>query len=179
MKTIANVRRKLTMKKIVNLLLLSLMSSLLLSISHSGFAQQMLPETQLTNFRTGKTISTADLKGKVVYLDFWASWCKPCKKSFPFMNDIHNQYPKDDFVVVAINMDEFPEDAKKFLEEIPADFNIYTDASKTLATELELPGLPVAFVIDKTGEIKGRHIGFNERKKQKKIKQLEFLLGHK
>lgn len=148
-----------------------------LSFSQPLLAEKMLPETQLTNFRTGETINTSDLRGKVVYLDFWASWCKPCKKSFPFMNEIHNKYPKDNFIVIAVNMDEFPDDAKKFLNEIPADFNIYTDANNTLATELDLPGLPVAFVVNKQGEIKGRHIGFNDRKKQKKIKQLEYLLG--
>lgn len=150
---------------------------ILMAMSQLTFANKMLPETELTNFRTGEVIKSSDLKGKVLYLDFWASWCKPCKKSFPFMNDIHNQYPKDTFAVVAINMDEFPDDAKKFLNEIPADFNIYTDANNTLASSLELPGLPVAFIIDKKGEIKGRHIGFNDRKKEKTIKQLEYLLA--
>lgn len=140
------------------------------------FAKQTLPETSLKNFRTGEVISTSALQGKVLYLDFWASWCKPCKKSFPFMNELHNQYPADQFAIVAINMDEYPADAEKFLKEIPAEFTIYTNESNTLATSLELPGLPVAFVIGKDGEIKGRHIGFNDRKKSKKIQQIDYLL---
>lgn len=140
-------------------------------------AQQMMPETELTHFRTGEKVSTKDLLGKVVYLDFWASWCIPCKKSFPFMNEIYHQYPKEHLAVIAINMDESPEDAVKFLESVPADFDIYTNADKSLITALDLPGLPTTYLIDKNGQIKARHIGFNERKKAKKIKQLKYLLG--
>ncbi|MCC2603794.1 TlpA family protein disulfide reductase [Planctobacterium marinum] len=140
-------------------------------------AESPLPEVTLIDFATGQQISTAQLKGQVVYLDFWASWCKPCKKSFPFMNELQKKYATEDFKVVAINMDEFADDAKRFLAEIPADFAIYTDPEKQLAESLKLPGLPVAFVIDKDGIIRGRHIGFNERKKQKKIQQIEHLIG--
>ena len=135
-----------------------------------------LPETRLIEFRTGKVINSKDLQGKVLYLDFWASWCVPCRKSFPFMNQLSEQYPQDTFAVIAVNMDETRKAAEQFLQDIPANFTIYTDPTNTLSEFLELPGLPVAYIIDKQGVIQSRHIGFNDRKKAKKIKQIRYLL---
>lgn len=140
-------------------------------------AEQAHADIELRNFHNSDAMTLSDLKGKVVYLDFWASWCKPCKKSFPFMNEIHQKYGPEDFKVVAINLDEFPEDAQKFLDALPAKFDVYTDPQKQLVDILKLPGLPVAYIIDREGNIKGRHIGFNERKKDKKIQQIEYLIG--
>lgn len=136
-----------------------------------------LPQAELTDFKSGAAVNTSELQGKVIYLDFWASWCKPCKKSFPFMNEITEKYDADKFQVVAINMDEFRKDAEKFLQEVPANFTIYQDNTKELAKNLDLPGLPVAFIVNANGEVVARHIGFNDRKKQKKLQQLDYLLG--
>lgn len=165
------------MKRILQCCRYLMYCTILCLSAHHAYADAPLPEVTLIDFKTGESISTTELKGKVVYLDFWASWCKPCKKSFPFMNELQQKYSADTFKVVAINMDEFADDAKQFLADIPADFDVYTDPENKLAESLQLPGLPVAFVIDKNGIIKGRHIGFNERKKNKKIKQIEHLIG--
>ena len=164
------------MRRLINLRMIKALPFLLLLIS-SSVNSQPIPETQLINFKTGETISTTSLQGKVLYLDFWASWCKPCKKSFPFMNELHNKYPSDKFAVIAINMDENREDAESFLAQLPAEFEVYTNPDNELAKSLELPGLPVAFVVDSNGEIKGRHIGFNKRKVGKKHKQIDFLIN--
>lgn len=155
---------------------LALASLLMTMVTFCTTANQILPDVQLTDLRSGNTMTTQDLRGKVVYLDFWASWCVPCKKSFPFMNELYHQYPKEHFVILAINMDKSLNDAQQFLEAVPADFGVYVDTDNVLATALDLPGLPVAYLVNKNGEIKGRHIGFNDRKKPKKVKQLEYLL---
>lgn len=135
-----------------------------------------LPQAELIDFYTGEQVTVDKLNGKVLYLDFWASWCKPCKKSFPFMNELTETYPEDSFQVIAINMDEKKEDAQEFLNKLPAEFGIYLNPENTLATALEVPGLPVAYIIDKKGNIVARHIGFNDRKKAKKHKQISYLL---
>ncbi|XOV81283.1 MAG: TlpA family protein disulfide reductase [Aestuariibacter sp.] len=135
-----------------------------------------LQNVKLHDFYNGQLQDNEQFQGKVIYLDFWASWCKPCKKSFPFMNELTNTYPPDTFQVIAINMDEQKDEAQAFLEKIPAEFNIYTNPENTLAKQLEVPGLPVAYIIDKQGNIAARHIGFNDRKKPKKHKQIKYLL---
>ncbi len=99
-------------------------------------------------------------RGKVLYLDFWASWCKPCQKSFPWMNRLQEKFPSDRFEVVAINLDTERKPMLRFLERIPAGFTIYHDASGKTAEAFKLPGMPTSFLIDPKGKPVSRHIGF-------------------
>ncbi len=99
-------------------------------------------------------------RGKVVYLDFWASWCKPCKKSFPWMNRLKQKFPSDRFEVVTINLDSKREPMLKFLEHVPAEFTVYHDGSGKIAEKFKLPGMPTSFIIDRNGKPVSRHIGF-------------------
>ncbi len=160
-------------------LLLAFASVLLGSnaLAASPAKDKALPEAELVDFHSGNSISLSAYKGKVIYLDFWASWCIPCKKSFPFMNQLKQDFAEDDLKIVAVNMDEFRADAQAFLEKIPADFSIYSQPGNDLATALDLPGLPVAFIIGRDGEIKARHIGFNDRKAKKKRDQINYLVA--
>ena len=148
-------------------------------ISFFSQAATEFPEANLVNFKTGEQISMETLKGKILYVDFWASWCTPCKKSFPFMNDISKNYPSDKFQVIAINMDETRGDAEKFLKNYPANFNVYTNPNNKLAKTLQLPGLPIAYIVNADGEIVARHAGFSSSKKAKKIKQINELMEQK
>lgn len=99
-------------------------------------------------------------QGKVVYLDFWASWCKPCQKSFPWMNDLQKKYPAEKFQVVTVNLDKKSEDMYEFLKRIPADFVVYHDPSGSIAQQFKLPGMPTSFIINKSGKPLKKHVGF-------------------
>ncbi len=100
-------------------------------------------------------------KGKVIYLDFWASWCVPCRDSFPFMNAVQEKY-KDDLVVVAVNLDEKKANAEKFLETYPANFRIVYDQLWQAGREYGIYGLPFSFVYNRKGELVGKHGGFKD-----------------
>lgn len=106
--------------------------------------------------------------GKIVYVDFWASWCAPCRASFPFMRDMASQY-SEDLVVVAINVDKNRSDAERFLEEFSTNFDIVYDAPGDLAKEFNLKGMPSSYLYNRSGELIGSHIGF----KLKDIDKLE------
>ena len=108
------------------------------------------------------TLKLADLKGKVVYLDFWASWCPPCRKSFPWMNEMEQRYGRHGLTVVAINLDKDRKLADKFLSEVPADFTIAYDSEGTVADSYHVPGMPSSFIIDRNGKIRSIHVGFHE-----------------
>lgn len=115
----------------------------------------------------------AQHKGKIVYLDFWASWCVPCRKSFPWMNAIQRQYQQQGLVVISVNLDADAELAKKFLQQTPADFAIIYDAKGSLAKKFKLKGMPSSYLFNRQGKLISVHVGFNGEKKLKYQKAIE------
>jgi cytochrome c biogenesis protein CcmG/thiol:disulfide interchange protein DsbE len=126
------------------------------------------PETVLAQ----DSFNIDEHEGKIVYVDFWASWCAPCRASFPFMQDMATRYP-DDLIVVAINVDKNRSEADKFLEEFNTDFGIVYDAPGDLAKEFNLQGMPTSYLFNRSGELLGSHVGF----KLKDIKELEQVIA--
>ena len=118
------------------------------------------PEVTLPGMKDA--ISLAGLKGKVVYVDFWASWCGPCKQSFPFMNELQSKYRAQGFEIVAINLDAKRDDADKFLAEVPAQFNVAFDAKGESAKRFEVKGMPSSYLIGRDGKVVVAHKGFKE-----------------
>jgi len=108
-------------------------------------------------------------RGQVVYVDFWASWCIPCKKSFPWMNEMHQKYKDQGLKIIAINVDEESADADKFLADTPAEFAILRDPDGKLAKQYKLVGMPTSLLFDTQGKLVSRHVGF----KKSKIKSYE------
>ena len=109
-----------------------------------------------------QNINLEKLKGKVVYLDFWASWCDPCRKSFPWMNDMHSRYDSKKFTIIAVNLDSSKDDAKNFLDKVPANFQIAYDPDGTVATKYDLKAMPTSYLIDKKGQLVLVHKGYRE-----------------
>lgn len=126
--------------------------------------------------RDGK-ISLSDLRGKVVLLDFWASWCGPCRQSFPWMNEMQAKYENQGFEVVAVNVDQKPEAAAEFLSQIPATFTIAYDPEGKTPEAYEVMGMPSAYLIDRNGHIHSQHIGFHNDNKESYEATIRSLLG--
>ena len=124
------------------------------------------------------TLTLDDLKGKVVYLDFWASWCPPCRKSFPWMNDMERRYSRQGLAVVAVNLDKDRALADKFLNEVPARFTVAFDPEGTVANSYHVPGMPSSFIIDRNGRIQAIHIGFREEDSSDLEASLRRALSH-
>ena len=116
-------------------------------------------------------LTTADIdlnlssyNGKVVIVDFWASWCVPCRRSFPWMNEMHDKYADYGLVIIAVNVDRSADDAARFLAKYPARFQIVYDPHGQLAKEYGVEVMPTSIIMDRTGEIIDRHAGFKVRK---------------
>jgi thiol-disulfide isomerase/thioredoxin len=107
------------------------------------------------------TVNLKDFHGKVVYLDFWASWCGPCRKSFPWMDDLQARYLEQDFMIVAVNLDSSMEDAEDFLLDNPVEFLVAFDPDGITPEAYNVKGMPSSFLINREGEIVKRHAGFN------------------
>ncbi len=110
------------------------------------------------------TLDLAEYQGKVVVVDFWASWCVPCRRSFPWLNDMHAKYAEQGLVVIGVNMDANQKDAAAFLEDYPAAFKIHYDTEAILAREFGVEAMPSSFVIGRDGQIKARHLGFKVKR---------------
>tara|TARA_R110001592_G_scaffold112966_2_gene311624 strand:- start:5570 stop:6046 length:477 start_codon:yes stop_codon:yes gene_type:complete len=103
-----------------------------------------------------------DYQGKVVYLDFWASWCGPCRASFPFMNDLLAEYG-DDLAVVTINLDEDRDNADEFIADFKPNFPVFFDSKGSVASQYGVSGMPNSFLFDRNGELILKHMGFTKK----------------
>lgn len=124
-------------------------------------------------------IQLSAYKGKVVYLDFWASWCGPCKQSFPWMNALQTKYGEKNFKVVAVNLDANADDWRKFLESVPAHFDIALDPKGLIAKQFGVKGMPTSLIIDRDGKILVQHAGYTDDTRNKSEKILQSLLEGK
>lgn len=105
-------------------------------------------------------VKLAALKGKVVYVDFWASWCGPCRQSFPWMNEMQAKYGAQGLTVVGINVDKKRADADSFLKNTPAQFTVAYDDKGTTPTAYQIKGMPSSYLVDRNGKIIATHAGF-------------------
>ena len=112
-------------------------------------------------------------RGKIVYVDFWASWCTPCRASFPFMQQIAEKHG-DSLVIAAINVDKNRADAKLFLEQFEINFDIVYDPDGSMAESFDVKGMPTSYLYDREGQLIGSHIGF----KKKDIGDLEAAIAN-
>lgn len=125
---------------------------------------QAAPEVRAIG--TTGAASLAALKGKVVYLDFWASWCGPCRQSFPWMNEMQAKYGARGFQVLAINVDANRGDADKFLAQTAAAFNVAFDARGETPRTYGIKGMPSSVLIGADGKILLMHAGFRDDERQ-------------
>lgn len=120
------------------------------------------PLKELAGTEPGKLSGIADYKGNLVYLDFWASWCGPCRQSLPIMNKIREQYAEYGFEVVAVNVDENLDDALGFLEQYPVSYPVLLDPEGKMPAMYDVQGMPTAYLIDRKGVIIYKHEGFKK-----------------
>ncbi len=117
-------------------------------------------------------VQLSKLKGKVVYVDFWASWCAPCRKSFPWMNKMHAKYQSEGLEVIGISLDEEIKQANKFLEKLPAIFTVAYDTKGTVADLYEVQVMPTSYLIDRDGNLVLTHKGFKTKHEDKLEEEL-------
>lgn len=136
------------------------------------------PNCKLAALGNGADHDLGQYKGKVLYVDFWASWCGPCAQSFPFMNKLDNELRNRGLQVVAINLDENAEDAKAFLDSHPASFVNVADASGgQCPQEFGVMGMPSSYLIDRHGVVRHVHVGFRPGEAEKFRALVEQLLA--
>jgi len=135
--------------------------SLLLANPALGVAEgDMAPGFELPVLGGETTKSLSASHGKVRYIDFWASWCPPCRVSVPEIVALQRDLGGSRFEVIAINVDERLDDALRFLEHYPMNYDVLSDPQGATATAYALPGMPTSFVVDPDGRVTLVHVGF-------------------
>ncbi|MCB1846629.1 MAG: TlpA family protein disulfide reductase, partial [Halieaceae bacterium] len=108
------------------------------------------------------TESLAALRGKVVYLDFWASWCGPCRVSFPQLEQLRQELGPRGFEVLAVNVDEVEPDALRFLAQLPVSYPVVRDGSGATPAAYGILGMPTGYLIDRDGVVRLVHQGYRK-----------------
>lgn len=148
------IKRKLTTCALIAVVGLYTSTSALALDAGSPAPDFELPGTQ-------SAVTLSKIRGKVIYLDFWASWCGPCRESFPWMNSMQAKYKDRGLQVIAINLDANNDDAKKFLSQHSAQFTVLFDPKGITPRQYGVKGMPSSFLISKDGKILVQHKGFN------------------
>ncbi|MGH8218869.1 MAG: TlpA disulfide reductase family protein [Steroidobacteraceae bacterium] len=126
---------------------------------------------------TKQLLDLAAFRGKVVYLDFWASWCAPCRESFPWMDDIRREFGRDGLVVIAVDVDHQRADGERFIRALSPQFRIVFDPEGVLPEKFGVQVMPTTFLIDRNGRIRVQHQGFSLKDRDSLTRQIRSLLA--
>jgi thiol-disulfide isomerase/thioredoxin len=142
------------------LMLLLLVLNLSRGTAAASEVGEMGPGFQLPILGRTDQVAMSDLKGQVVFLDFWASWCGPCRESLPVYEALYQQFGSKEFQVVAINLDEFKKDAEGFLNQHPVSYTVLLDPAGISASAWQIKAMPSSFLLDRQGRIVRSYAGF-------------------
>jgi cytochrome c biogenesis protein CcmG/thiol:disulfide interchange protein DsbE len=119
------------------------------------------------------TVCLDSLRGRVVLVDFWASWCGPCRKSFPWMKAMQETYGDKGLTIVAINVDKSREAAEPFLREFPSPLLVAFDPEGKIAEKFNVAAMPSSYLIDRKGQILDAHRGFEPKQSKEWEKRIQ------
>lgn len=129
--------------------------------AYSAEVGEKAPAFSLKDMK-GNTVTLDSLKGKVVFLDFWGTWCSPCKEEFPELDALYKKYGKDGLEVVGISVDKKESNVAEFLKKWPVSFTVLTDTTGDVPESYGLPGMPTGYIIGRDGIIRYKHVGFSK-----------------
>jgi peroxiredoxin len=147
----------------------------LATTSMVGASSALAPSFTLPS-RAGDTVSLAQLKGKVVMLNFWASWCGPCRQEMPLLDQMHKRYSALGFTLVGVNVDANSKDAEDWLSKTPVSFPVLFDRESKVSAMYDVKAMPSTVFIDRKGNVRYLHKGYKAGDEGEYLNQIRALL---
>lgn len=126
--------------------------------------------------KVGEAVNLAKLKGQVVMLNFWASWCGPCRTEMPLLNEIYKKYKAAGFTLLGVNVDTDSKDAEKFLAQVPVSFPVLFDRENKVTQMYDVSAMPSTVFIDRKGNVRALHRGYKVGDESEYLNQIRALL---
>ncbi len=144
----------LTLKQIVLMVSVSMFL-----LAGAQAESEMAPNFTLKN-RSGENVKLSELRGQVVLVNFWASWCGPCRQEMPILEKLYKKYKSLGFVILGVNVDDKPKQAESLLKLIDVSFPVLFDTDKKISEKYKVTAMPSSFLIDRDGKLYSEHKGY-------------------
>jgi peroxiredoxin len=140
-----------------------------------GASASIAPSFSLPS-RAGDTVSLGQLKGKVVMLNFWASWCGPCRQEMPLLDQMHKRYSSLGFTLIGVNVEANTKDAERWLQDTPVSFPVLFDRDSKVSKAYDVSAMPSTVFIDRKGNLRYLHRGYKPGDESEYLNQIRALL---
>lgn len=125
---------------------------------------------------SGRNVKLSELRGEVVLINFWASWCGPCRQEMPLLDELHNQYKALGFTVLGVNVEEDTYQARKLLKDMPVSFPVLFDDSSVVSKQYDVVAMPSTVLVDRNGNMRYLHKGYKPGLEEVYLEQVRELI---
>jgi peroxiredoxin len=153
----------------------SMLAATLAVSSMVGASSALAPSFSLPS-RSGDIVSLDKLRGKVVMLNFWASWCGPCRQEMPLLDQMHKRYSSLGFTMIGVNVESNTADAEKWLQQTPVSFPVLFDKENKVSKLYDVNAMPSTVFIDRKGNVRALHRGYKPGDESEYLNQIRALL---
>ena len=161
------------LKKLIIALVFSVFAAS--SLASSGMEGQLAPDFALKS-STGENLRLSEFRGDVVMINFWATWCGPCRQEMPLLDELYSRYQRVGFSLLGVNIDDDSGRAMDMIEELGVNFPVLFDARKEVSKLYEVEAMPVTVIVDRTGTVRYIHHGYKPGYENKYLDQIRSLL---
>lgn len=145
------------------------------SLAASDLAGQAAPDFALKS-STGENLRLSEYRGDVVMINFWATWCGPCRQEMPLLNDLFNRYQRVGFSLLGVNIDDDSRRAMQMVEDLGVDFPVLFDETKAVSKLYQVEAMPVTVIVDREGIVRYVHHGYKPGYEQHYLTEIRTLL---
>jgi peroxiredoxin len=145
------------------------------SLASSGMEGQPAPDFSLKS-STGENLRLSEYRGDVVMINFWATWCGPCRQEMPLLDELYSRYQRVGFNLLGVNIDDDSRRAMQMIEELGVNFPVLFDARKEVSKLYEVEAMPVTVIVDRSGNVRYIHHGYKPGYEDKYLEQVRSLL---